>query len=438
MERMSFHRDQDIRSICNILEVRTMARARVERASPRQTRGSMLWILAAGLLWCSLPPAEAAEMDKATIDAIEFVARQHRANKEKIVTWKGDVVIHSTMKTPQERQETTASVAYALDTAGQKSRWNWKTTDARLVVGDKINELPRFTNNGLIADGAFYRLKTSGQDTGVPHNQIAIHDPAVEPRHYGNDDFEPTWFLTDYGEDICERLLAIRGWVASPKTPDMPTVDAKLDGNILTLELSRPGNNGFNRYRFDLSQGGNMISYSGKDSTTETENGYQYLQVGDIWVLAGMERKMTRKTPEGAVLRESTRTFEWTANSVNVPLANTEFSLEAIGARPGDMVYDQIIGMRYRFRTEGLTDGLRELGSSDAAPEGHVDRRQGDANRPFSGNEAQGNTPLKQMGHNANPGFALTRNGLLLGLTLGFLIAGLAAATIHHLKRSHR
>ena len=439
---MSCPPEWDIRSASNDVEVQTMLRTREERAPYRRTKGPMPWILIvmAGLLACPLPSVEAIEMDNATMDAIEFVAQQHRANKEKIVTWKGDVVVRSTVTTGQDRQEVTASVAYAVDTAKQQARWNWTTTDARFVTGNTVTELPRFTNNGLITDGVFYRMKGSGQET-EPYNRIAIHDPAVEPRHFGNDDFEPTYFLTDFGEDMCERLLAIRGWAASPQTPGASAIDAKLDGSVLTVELSRPGTNGFNRYKFDLNQGGNMISYASRDSVVETENTYQYIQAGDTWVLGGMQRKSIRKSPEGAVLRETSRTVEWTSNSVNVPLADAEFSLEAIGARPGDLVYDQIIGMRYRFKTEGLADSVRELESSrmaqneQAAP---ARKAPNLADHPEKAPSTPSSASLRPTWYHATLGLIAMQQERLFVLTLGFMIAGSAAATIHYLRRADR
>jgi hypothetical protein len=337
------------------------------------------------LLVCLAFDRPALAADNEDVELIRFLAAQHKANKDQISTWKGKALVYDVVRWgDSNKNELKSSVVFALDTTQDLSRWNWTTEEQVIHEEGRLPwRLPKSINNGMIKDGGFYRFRIHDAGKEEPHHVLAIHDPTKEARSFLVNDFDPTWFLTNFGEEMSDRLMAIYGWATDPK--EMPGFKYVLrrEKSVITLEL--PWDRGINRYVFDLSKGGNLVSYYGQDSKVTEEWSYTYKQIVGIWVLDGLDHKNTQRFGNSNVIRTLTRRIEFVENYANLPLDDAEFSLDKLGVTPGDIVKDERAGLLYRYMSTGADEGLEdlldlEMGATDLAdPE----------EAPVGGNEAQ-------------------------------------------------
>jgi hypothetical protein len=370
---------------------------RKAKSGKRRVTGAMLLCMA--LAHCG----QAA--DNAHIELIRMVAIRHKASTEEITTWQGNVSVHDlSLWGDSNRQETSSSASFVFDRAQGATRWNWTTEQS--VIAEKGKppwRLPRSINNAMLKDGVLYRFRIHDAAKEKPPHRLAMHDPTKEPRAFLKNDFDPTWFLTNFGEDMSDRLMALYQWAKNPEEyPDF-SYNLRREENLLTLEL--PRDTGINRYVFDLNKGCNLVSYYGRDPIVTEEWSYAYEQIEDIWVLNGIDYENTQKSETGESLRTFSKTIRWTQNKVNHALDPSEFSLEKLGVSPGDKVNDERAGIIYTYRTAGADEGLKDLFNRGADLQNHAGAEANEAADQQWRNRAQSpNAPDPMANHNQSAG----------------------------------
>jgi hypothetical protein len=320
-------------------------------------------------LWCILVYGATGDQQPASLEKrgglkgnaelLKIVAEAHLANKGRIQTWSGRATIES--QSYEEARTTTdrrlkSSVSFAYDRQREATRWNYRQEEDRWVIDNndvKINRKP-YLNNGMKKDGVFYQLHNYKEDSDE-RRTMSIRPLSEVGYGMFAEEFDPMWYLTNAGENLAERL---EFFYRNANNPSMSYMEVMADGNQVVLEIAPGG--GINRYKFDLSAGGNLISYFGSDSQVTVWYYWRYQKLKDIWVPESFTyiNVNAAKDADGKhkFWRNSIRRVEFKENVINKPIDAAEFSFTKIGLRPGDRIYDERTGRDYEFGQKGATE----------------------------------------------------------------------------------
>jgi len=317
-----------------------------------------LFLFALGIAVTAILPAEAGQ--QSDIELLRLAAMTHMKNRDKLSTWQGHAQIEETREGADGvvmRQK--SSIRFLCDCRWEMTRWQW-TIEERYVrerpteAGVSRASSPRSEGetpstrkgpdrvlSGLKTRLAFCRY---APDVATPDGRtvsgLAIWPPDVTRGRPFTECFEPMSYLSGHMtlciDNVVERLLLLYRGV---KSEQLSNVTATRDGDCVILRVGDEA--AWNRHRFDLSQGGNVVEFDGKsDNGTERRQWTYELQEG-AWIPKTFVLRYQRSAPDalGSTIRIVKVTF--VENVVNHPLAPSEFSLQALGLMDGASVTDE-------------------------------------------------------------------------------------------------
>lgn len=283
------------------------------------------------------------------VELLRTVAMQNKANNEAIVTWKGEAVIHDVdTMTDGYHREIERTVSFAYGRVEGSVRWNMEIRGIRCFIGGKdVSDLEIGSYSGMFKDKRFYRYRIPQREKHHKWHHLVIFDRKVARGQELSRNFDPTYFLKDHGENVADRLM---GLYKLAKRSKLKKWSISRKGDLVTLEARfGKGNGNINRYVFDISKGGSMVSYYGKDSTNEENWAYGFEKMDGVWVLKQLDRRHTYKNKHGVKVTR-TKKIKWKKNIINKPLDANEFSLGRLGIKPGDWVHDTLAKVNFRYR----------------------------------------------------------------------------------------
>jgi len=265
-------------------------------------------------------------------ELLRLVAEAHRANVDKIMTWRGRVTVTTTgvhgMPYPEN-----AVVEFAYDRSKRASLWKWiAQNDAGADEGD-IRDMPMGAlRHGMIIDGSLYWL--NAKDVGTPFASLTIAPASQIKRSPMGFDFQVMYWLSDDYDDVGRRFRLY--YDLHKQGQDLPDVCVVRVGEKVILEIKR--DDLLNRYTVDLSQGALLVAYDAGTSEWRFTNE----EHGGAWVRKAISY----------VWRSHNRKLVWTENVVNEPLAPDEFSLARLGVRKGNRAFD--VRTKASFKVEDI------------------------------------------------------------------------------------
>lgn len=276
------------------------------------------------------------------IELLTVAAAQHQANKERILTWTGRVVITGA-KTENDRPtgRLKASVEFAFDRKKEATRWNWTYEESVRIDNDVeiADSDPGFVN-GMLSNGAFHQLGLVRPKSDKGRYTLRILPADDASPGPASDDFDPMYWFSLNGLDLAERFRFLHG---NASGPGMECWSVSRADDRVILET---GGSIANRSEVDLSQGGNLVAYLGSDPGVTENFTYRYQEVAGVWIPETIVYENVRKDTGTT----HTRRLEWVDNTVNEPLAADEFSLVKMGLRRGDRVKDGRSGAEYTIQ----------------------------------------------------------------------------------------
>jgi len=196
-------------------------------------------------------------------------------------------------------------------------------------------------------NGATYFRTGLPSANGESNSQISVWLAPGNPAVRGGitrDKFDPLYFYRHRDEEIAERFLFFHKLA---KTEDLTTVFVERQGSLVILELRHPGL--LNRYEADLNCGGNLVRYFADEDTSVNagteEHRYEYEQVEGVWVPKLITESMA--TPKRG--SKTSRVTRFSNKKANAPASSEAFSLQAVGAEPGELVLDNRAGVTYQY-----------------------------------------------------------------------------------------
>ena len=287
------------------------------------------------------------------VELLKRTALMIREDHDRIQYWQGSAVIESHM----------------LDLDGnllshKKSRAQyWTSTDVNAVRWSMVYDdfKNRATANDVLYTGEtgktwdemikgdrFYRYRDYfTTPTGERKNGLTIW-PRTKPRRNAyTTTFDPYWYLTNKGMDMCERLLFFYDEVDNPRLTPQKIWQT---GSLVFAETKSKERT--TTYTLDHAKGGNLIEYVNRSSTGIERTTWKYEEKDGVWV--PKEFFLTHKVSDDSYgFGERWHKVIFIKNVVNVPIDPSEFTLESLGLKPGERISDTIQATRYYYKKTG-------------------------------------------------------------------------------------
>jgi len=313
----------------------------------------------------ALPAAQSAAKGppfRGDADLFNRVAVEHKANRERVLTWRGVVAVSTEERTAGRPESRAASrVTFAYDRPTRAVRWTWKNEE-EVSIRDGFEQVrpdPVFAG-AMRKEGAFYELGPLRPRSIKGEWTVRVASSAAQPFTPPGDNFDPAYWLDIQGERVEGRLAMF--YDRARKGLDLSGVAVSRRGTQVTVEMRLAG--ALNQYEVDLAQGASVVSYlASTPEGAEERQTWRYAQRGGVWIPEELVLKRTDSRQRGFW-----RKMEWIENVVNEPLPDDEFSLPKLGLRRGDHVYDA--NSRTDYVVQGAEYPPAEDGSGLTAPEG--------------------------------------------------------------------
>jgi hypothetical protein len=156
--------------------------------------------------------------------------------------------------------------------------------------------------------------------------------------------FDPFWYLSVQGQKAFEYLdEAHRFWTKYASARTFHIVEQQ--GDIIQFHVGLESIS--NRFRFDLSRGGNLVeaeTRAGKQTSTTV---IDYVKIGDIWLPSDFNLETNLAKPN--IFH---RHVQFLGNGVNQPMDANEFTIEKMGVLPNTRVSDNRTHLFYLYGQE--------------------------------------------------------------------------------------
>lgn len=283
-------------------------------------------------------------------ELLMLVANGHRANVERLSTWRGIAAVETVTYADGARQvlrKTRCALEFLVDTKAKAYRMRCtvkmdpSADTPRPDLASPQEPLDGYDRLLVLKDGTAYEKDVPILADGhraAGQQVVQICDLATFQKGGRIVEFDPRDYLTADGEEVWAKMIFYHEHAASP----MLDGAIRREGRAVVLESRLRESE--TRSRFDLSQGCNLTELFQKCPTYESLWTYEYEQIGGVFV----PRRVTwRRTDYGRERVE--RTIAFAQNVVNEDVDESEFSLAAMGLNPGDLIVDERIGTRYVY-----------------------------------------------------------------------------------------
>jgi hypothetical protein len=287
------------------------------------------------------------------VELLKRTALMIRENHDRIQYWQGSAAIESRMvdlggdllSTKKSR------VQYWTSTDANAIRWsmvyddykNRATTDDAFYTGETGK-----TWDEMKKGDRFYRYRDYfTTPAGDRKNGLTIW-PLRKPRfHVYTTTFDPYWYLTNKGMDMCDRLLFFYDEVDNPNLTPIKIWQTASLVFVETRSVERT-----TTYTLDHAKGGNLIKYENISPTGIERTTWEYEEKDGVWV--PKEFLLTHSVDDDSYgFGDRRHKVTFTKNIVNVPIDPSEFTLESLGLKPGERISDTIQGTGYSYEKSG-------------------------------------------------------------------------------------
>ena len=336
------------------------------------------YILAAILLIFNPNTSATITGDK---ELLRLIANAYQNNIDKIVSWKGKAQIHDYTTNGAFNNESydnrtiDHSVEFVYDKAIAAARWNWDVKSDTLKRGPSQSVNPDlYFKNTMIMGSRSYTHGPIFPDPILPDvtprpSTLVIRSSHDEKPKMLSVDFHPMYYFRLVEDDIVERLMF---YYENAENAALSDGSINRNNNIVVFETK--AGNSINRFTFDLSLGGNLISYYAEDPITKVEYGFEYQSVKGAFIPKhfAYENTNNRHDPPRIYKRE----VEFLESALNEPIPRAEFEFEKLGIAPGDTIIDTLMGLEYQYKSlsNPMLDTFLEPAEQVIAHDGNADQ----------------------------------------------------------------
>lgn len=295
-------------------------------------------------------------------ELLRLVAIGYKANRERILTWKGSASLTLTgnFQDPEEMLRRTGEVQFVMDREREARRWNYQymtssgTKDGVVRAAEPDSDYQE-TMNAMFKDDAFYRYHYHTPKTYTGARVLIITSSQEANVIDQSDDFDPLYWSNNRGRDVYEELMT---YYSDRDNPDLDFV-LRRDGNIVTIETK--GSRGDGYVKYDIAKGCNVVellaTLTSKGGRDTWKYSWEWENADGVFVPARfVGRHDTHYEGDDARHAFTQREIVFKDMAVNQPLADSEFNLQALGIRPGDRIQNNITGMLYEYGVSEINE----------------------------------------------------------------------------------
>ena len=320
--------------------------ALIKWAYNQSMRFNLLFLILASL--CFSSPARAGVTgDK---ELFPLLIKAFTENWDAVHTWRGEATIEQTddWHSPAETLANSrkADVKFVFDKQAGSVRWE---IDYSSITSQKVDQ-PTYRTRGMLKGDLVYDMN-SNEAVKPKGRPGLLHIRSTQgqkmPVEASCDRFYPMAHLSQINTDT-PRWLGY--YLEDADKLDQNEYSIKREGSLVTFSIGS-ATTVLNRYTFDTSKGGNIVEAYFKETTQETTIKSEYAKVGDLYVPSKVETNTVAEYPTHG--RKSHGVVTFTKNLLNEELPADEFTLDKMGALPGDTIFNHITGQYDKYKKGG-------------------------------------------------------------------------------------
>lgn len=315
-------------------------------------------------------------------ELFRVLAMAQRNNAERISSWQGSSRVEVTRADPSGlllRDVSAYHFIYARE--HDATRWNWTPGDRYARVEGRLvrDLLPDKQQSEMRKGDAFYKynLGVELEDVEKRGTLVIWPERKAEEGVYSYS-FDPMWYLTGEvtsWDDMATGLMEYYRQVGDPNLSRFAQYALTRAGPLVTLDIENPTADMTNCYVFDLSKGGTLARYHATMKGNAQSIEWTYEQKDGVWIPKTCTKTIEWNPPRADGSTKYTRTVTFVESVLNRPVPASEFSLDKLGLKVGDLVSDHKLGLRYQYGgvLEGAAPQGGDLPDDEASAEFRAD-----------------------------------------------------------------
>lgn len=327
-------------------------------AESKRQRALLAWLFVLfGMGVLVVPSASDETVFRGDTELLRTLAKAQRDNAGRISTWQGSSRVEVTRTDPNGimmRDVSAYHFIYARE--HNATRWSWTPEDRYTRIEGKLVATPLEDEkqNEMRKGDAFYTYNL-GVTTNEGEKRGALVIWPAQKAEVGaySTSFDPMWYLKGKWtgwDDMATGLMEYYHMANDPNFT-IPYVRYTLirEGHLVTLDIENTSADMTNRYVFDLSKGGTLARYHASMKKNVQTIDWTYEEKEGAWIPKTVTKTIERDPPRQDGSTKYVRVVTFVENTLNEPVPASEFSLEKLGLKTGDLVSDHQLGMRYQY-----------------------------------------------------------------------------------------
>jgi len=290
-------------------------------------------------------------------ELLRMLATAQRDNAGRISSWQGSSRVEVIRADPNGVLLQDAGEHHFLYSREHNAtRWNWTPGDRHRREEGKLvaDPLPDKKESEMRKGDAFYKYNL-GIETREGERRGALVIWPVQKAEEGvfSYSFDPMWYLTGEVTGWDDMANGLMEYYRMANDPNFTSLYVRYtlgrDGPLVTLDIENPTAEMASRYVFDLSKGGTMARYHATMKRNVQVMEWTYEEKDGVWIPKAWRKVIDWDPPHFEGCTRYTRTVTFVESTLNRPVPASEFSLEKLGVKVGDMVSDHKLGYPYRY-----------------------------------------------------------------------------------------
>ena len=324
------------------------ARARYENESTMTAFVSVFVCL----LFGHLHGTASAELIGEVAD-LDAAVESFRSNYVRITDWSGHAAFASyKLKAGVEAERSEKQIDFMVRPHSGELRCDWTFP---MIVSGTSKAAASFIKC-LYTKGELTTVRRRVDGRSVAPLIQVEHFPSLEKVTSGSCFCPLRYFGVGRGSNIAKTLTFYKENADDPKLIGTPSIFRQ--ANIVTFRLTIADGNYLEEYKIDLDQGGNIVEYKHGGDEGSVNIFWTYENIADAWVPHTYRKHSSSdfiyvrgvRQQRSDLSEDRIETVDFSANRVNVSIADDEFTVERLEIQPGELVQNVTLKKSYLYK----------------------------------------------------------------------------------------